>query len=61
MVKNQDARNMGGPSFTPDVQGDNTEPGTPSRKSDPKSEAIREKHGKDIEDYGTTGKTKKRQ
>lgn len=58
MTKNQDAEHMGGPSFTPDIE-TNKEPGTPSRKTDQKSEAIREKHGKDIGDYGSTGKTKR--
>lgn len=55
MTKNQNPQNMGGPSFTPDVQ--SREEGTPSYKNDPKSEKIREKHGADYDNYGTVKKT----
>jgi hypothetical protein len=42
----------GGPAFTPDI-----EKGIPSRKVDKKSEDIREKHGKDYENYPGVNKT----
>ena len=55
MNKEQNPQHMGGPSFTPDLTDDQqenlAEPRGKPGKSDPKSEAIREKHGADYDNY----------
>jgi hypothetical protein len=55
MNKNQNPQHMGGPSFTPDLtegqQKNLAEPRGKPGKVDPKSEAIREKHGDSYENY----------